>query len=177
VPLQQETFNTCDNSQVSTSQSSFQEQSFVVLRRHGSALTLPVIVLFLDAALYLFVDWRLTETWQHQAFLAVVLIIGLLFWFIPSVKFFTNRYELTSSRAVVHSGLFGTKTDEVPWGEITGVSISRGVTSWLQGAGDVRLHREFGQDLILKRVPRAKKLSKELEQFLGKRSRSTGVRK
>ena len=77
----------------------------------------------------------------------------------------------------MHSGLFGTKTDEVPWGEITGVSISRGVTSWLQGAGDIRLHREFGQDLILKRVPRAKKLSKEIEQFLGKRARSTGVRK
>jgi membrane protein YdbS with pleckstrin-like domain len=177
VPLQQETFNTCDNSQVSTSQISFEEQSFVLLRRHGSALILPVIVLFLDATLYFFVDWRWTESWQHQAFLAVVLIIGLLFWFIPSLKFFTNRYELTSTRAVVHSGLFGTKIDEAPWGEITGVSISRGVTSWLQGAGDIRLHREFGQDLILKRVPRAKKLSKEIEQFLGKRSRSTGVRK
>ena len=175
--MQQETFNTCDNRQVSTLQSAFEEQSFVLLRRHGSALTLPVIVLSIDAALYFFVDWRLTETWQHQAFLAVVLIIGLFFWFIPSLRFFTNRYELTSSRAVVHSGLFGTKTDEVPWGEVTGVSISRGVTSWLQGTGDVRLHREFGQDLVLKRVPRAKKLSKELEQFLGKRSRTTGVRK
>ncbi|MFZ4117748.1 MAG: PH domain-containing protein [Rhodoluna sp.] len=162
---------------MSTSQSTYEEQSFVLLRRHGSALTLPVIFLLFDAALFFFVDWRLTETWQHQAFLAVVLIIGLIFWFIPSLKFFTNRYELTSSRAVVQSGLFGTKTDEVPWGEVTGVSISRGVTSWLQGAGDVRLHREFGQDLVLKRVPRAKKLSKELEQFLGKRSRTSGLRK
>lgn len=149
----------------------------MLLRRHASALSLPVVILFLDAALYFFVDWRLTETWQHQVFLALVLLLGLLFWFIPSLKFFTNRYELTSTRAVVHFGLFGTKTDEVPWGEITGVSISRGVSSWLQGAGDIRLHREFGQDLVLKRVPRAKKLSKELEQFLGKRSRSSGVRK
>ncbi len=149
----------------------------MLLRRHGSALSFPVVVLFLDGALYFFIDGRLTETWQHQAFLAVVLAIGLLFWFIPSLKFFTNRYELTSTRAVVHSGLFGTKTDEVPWGEITGVSISRGLTSWLQGAGDVRLHREFGQDLVLKRVPRAKKLSKEIEQLLGKRARSAGVRK
>ncbi len=147
------------------------------MRRHGSALTLPIVMLFLDAAMFFFIDWRLTETWQHQAFLAVVLLVGLFFWFIPSLKFFTNRYELTSTRAVVHSGLFGTKTDEVPWGEITGVSISRGVTGWLQGAGDVQLHREFGQDLVLKRVPRAKKLSKELEQFLGKRARTSGVRK
>lgn len=149
----------------------------MLLRRHGSALSFSVVVLFLDAALYFFIDGRLTETWQHQALLALVLVLGLLFWFIPSLKFFTNRYELTSTRAVVHSGLFGTKTDEVPWGEITGVSISRGVTSWLQGAGDVRLHREFGQDLVLKRVPRARKLSKEIEQLLGKRARSAGVRK
>jgi len=177
VPLRQETFNTCDNSQVATSQLSFAEQSFVLLRRHGSALTLPVVMLFLDGALYFFVDPRLNETLQHQVLLGLVLIIGLLFWFIPSLKFFTNRYELTSTRAVVYSGLFGTKTEEVPWSEVTGVSISRGVTGWFQGAGDLRLHREFGQDVILKRVPRAKKLSKELEQFLGKRSRTLGMRK
>ena len=175
--MQQETFNTCDNSQVSVSQTSFQEQNFVLLRRHGSALTFPVLFLFIDAGLYFFVDWRLTETWQHQAFLGLILAIGLFFWFLPSLRFFTNRYELTSTRAVIHSGLFGTRTEEVPWGEVTGVSISRGVLSWFQGAGDLRLHREFGQDVVLRRVPRAKKLSKELEQFLGKRSRTQGMRK
>ena len=78
---------------------------------------------------------------------------------------------------VAHSGIFGTKTEEAAWGEVTGVSISRGVSAWLQGAGDVRLHREFGQDLVLARVPKAKKLSKEIEQFLAKRSRTQGMRK
>jgi hypothetical protein len=155
----------------------FEEQSFVVLRRHGAALIYPVIFLSLDAALFFFVDWRLTEIWQHQLLLGVVLVLGLLLWFIPSLKFFTNRYELTSTRVVAHSGLFGTKTDEAAWGEVTGVSISRGVSAWFQGAGDIRLHREFGQDLVLIRVPRAKKLSREIEQFLAKRSRTSGMRK
>ena len=84
---------------------------------------------------------------------------------------------MTSTRVVAHSGLFGTKTEEVAWGEVTGVSISRGVSAWLQGAGDVRLHREFGQDLVLTRVPRAKKLAKEIEEFLAKRYRTSGMRK
>jgi uncharacterized membrane protein YdbT with pleckstrin-like domain len=159
-----------------TSQS-FEEQSFVLLRRHGSALIYPVIFLFLDGALFFFLDPRLTEGWQHQILLGLVLTLGLLLWFIPSLKFFTNRYELNSTRVVAHSGLFGTKTQEAAWGEITGVSISRGVSAWLQGAGDVRLHREFGQDLVLTRVPKAKKLSKEIEQFLAKRSRTQGMRK
>lgn len=175
MPL--ETFNTCDNSQVSETKNPFEEQRFVVIRRHGSALALPVAILFLDAALFFFVDWRFEEIWQHQALLAGVLAIGFFFWFLPSLKFFTNRYELTSSRAVVYSGLFGTRTEEVPWGEITGVSISRGVSAWLQGAGDVRLNREFGQDIIFRRVPRAKKLVKEIEQYLAARSRVQGMRK
>ncbi len=161
---------------MSTNQS-FEEQNYVVLRRHGAALVFPIIGLSLVGALYFFVDWRLEEPWQHQAFLAAILLLGLFFWFIPSLKFFTNRYELTSTRAVVHSGLFGTKTEEVPWGEVTGVSISRGVSAWLQGAGDIRLHREFGQDVFLRRVPRAKKLSKEMELFLSKRARASGMRK
>jgi len=155
----------------------FEEQSFVLLRRHGSALIYPVVFLFLDGALFFFVDWRLTEIWQHQIFLGIVLALGALLWFIPSLKFFTNRYEMTSTRVVAHSGLFGTKTEEVAWGEVTGVSISRGVSAWLQGAGDVRLHREFGQDLVLTRVPRAKKLAKEIEEFLAKRYRTSGMRK
>jgi uncharacterized membrane protein YdbT with pleckstrin-like domain len=161
---------------MSTSQS-FEEQSFVLLRRHGAALIYPVIFLFLDGALFFFLDSKLTESWQHQVLLGIVLTLGLLLWFIPSLKFFTNRYELTSTRVVAHSGLFGTKTQEAAWGEITGVSISRGVSAWLQGAGDIRLHREFGQDLVLTRVPKAKRLVREIEQFLVKRSRTTGMRK
>jgi uncharacterized membrane protein YdbT with pleckstrin-like domain len=159
-----------------SSTQSFEELNFALLRRHGAALIYPVIFLCVDAGLFFFIDSKLTEIWQHQILLGLVLVIGLLLWFIPSLKFFTNRYELTSTRVVTHSGLFGIKTEEAAWGEITVVSISRGVSAWLQGAGDVRLHREFGQDLVLVRVPKAKKLSKEIEQFLSKRSRTSGKR-
>jgi len=174
VPLLPETFNTCDNREMSGTAQSFKEQNYVLLRKHGSALAIPVCLLFIDAAVFVFVDWRMTETWQHQALLGAVLVFGLIFWFLPSVRFFTNRYELTSTRVVIHSGIFGTALEEVPWGEITGVSVSRGVFSWLQRAGDLHLHREFGRDLILKRVPRAKKLGKEFESYLAGRARHLG---
>ncbi len=175
MPLQQATFNTCDNSQVSNTQS-FEEQKFVVVRSHGSTLLFPVVFVFGVGLLYFFVEWRLPEQWQKQALIGVCITAVIFLWLIPSIRFFTNRCEITSTRAVVRSGIFGTKTEEVPWGEVTGVSISRGVTAWLQGAGDIRLNREFGQDLVLKRVPKAKKLAKEIEQFLSKRSNS-GMRK
>lgn len=174
MPLPLETFNTCDNREMPDINESFQEQNFALLRKHGSALIVPVVLLFIDAAIFFFVDWRMNETWQHQVLLGSVLIFGLLFWFLPSVRFFTNRYELTSTRVVVHSGIFGTQVEEVPWGEITGVSVSRGVFAWAQRAGDLHLHREFGKDLILKRVPRAKKLSREFESYLAGRVRQLG---
>jgi membrane protein YdbS with pleckstrin-like domain len=159
---------------VSRISESFQEQNFVLLRKHGSALVLPVVLLFIDAAIFFFVDWRMTETWQHQTLLGSVIVFGLLFWFLPSVRFFTNRYELTSTRIVIHFGIFGTQVKEVPWGEITGVSVSRGVFSWMQRAGDLHLHREFGQDVVLKRAPRAKKLARDFELYLAGRSRHLG---
>ena len=149
----------------------YQEQELVFIRKHGSALVLPVLILGLDAALFFLVDWRLTDQLQHQLFLSAVLLIGLLFWLLPAIRFFTNRTEITSNRIIIHRGLTGNKTEEVSWGEITGVSISRGFGSWIKGAGDIHLHREFGQDAILHSVPRAKKLSREFETYLSNRAR------
>lgn len=148
-----------------------------MIRRHGSALVFPVVASLLISFLYFFVDSWLSEPWQHQALLATAIILGLFFWLIPSVKFFTNRYSLTPNDLTLHSGLFGTKKEILGWNEITAANVTRGVTAWLQGAGDIRLQREFGQDIILKRVPRAKKLLKELEQHLVKVNGSSGMRK
>ena len=170
MPLPLETFNTCDNREMSSTQ--FFEQEFATIRRHGSALIIPVLVLAMDAFLFLFIDWRLTETWQHQLLLGVVLLVGMLFWLIPSLRYFTNRIEITSNRIVIHTGIIGTRTQEVPWGELTGASVTRSFGSWLRGAGDVRLHREFGQDLILPSVPRAKRLAREIEKHLAGNSRA-----
>ena len=44
--------------------------------------------------------------------------------------------------------------------------------SFLSLAGDIQIHREFGQDLVLKRVSRAKKLAKEIERYLVSRSKN-----
>jgi len=75
---------------------------------------------------------------------------------------------------VIHKGLSGSKTEEVSWGEITGVSLSRGMLNWLRGSGNVKIHRENGTDLVLKEVPKAKRLVRDLESYLVQRQ---GMRK
>lgn len=172
MPLPQETFNTCDNRDVSTT--SFTETEYAVLRRHGSVLVFPVLVLGLIGAGFFFIDPKLSELWQHQTLLGVCLGLGLFFWLFPSLRYFTNRYEITSNRVVIHKGLSGSKTEEVSWGEITGVSLSRGMLNWLRGSGNVKIHRENGTDLVLKEVPKAKRLVRDLESYLVQRQ---GMRK
>lgn len=147
-------------------QNTFAEEEYAVLRRHGSVLFLPVVILGALAALFFFLEPKLEQSWQHQVLLGGVLLLAFLFWLLPSIRFFTNRYEITSNRVIVHRGLTGSRVEEAAWGELTGVSISRGFGLWIRGAGDIRLHREFGVDLVLKHVPRAKRLTREFETFM-----------
>jgi membrane protein YdbS with pleckstrin-like domain len=154
---------------VSTLQQSFGEQDLVTLRRHGSALVLPVLSLGLIAALFFFLDTRASESWQHQSLLGAALVLGLVFWLIPSIRYFSNRYVISTNRVVIHRGITGKSVDQVSWNEINGVSVTKG---FLSLGGDIQLHREFGQDLVIAKVPKAKKLSRELEQYLASRSRT-----
>jgi hypothetical protein len=149
----------------------FAERTFATVRRHGSVLLFPTIFLGFLSAGFFFLGPKLTEVWQHQALLISVIVLAVLFWLFPSIRFFTNRYEISSNRVVVHRGLSGNKIDQAAWGELTGVSVTRGFGLWLRGAGNIHLHREFGVDLVLHKVPRAKKLAREFESFMAARSR------
>ena len=166
------TSNTCDNRSVSSQ--TFTETELVVIRRHGSVLILPVIILGLIGASFFFFEPKLSEVWQRQTLLILSLVLGLFFWLFPSLRYFTNRYEITSNRVVRHTGLTGSKTQEAAWGEISGVSLNRGLLNWLRGSGDVRLHRTAGSDLVLGEVPKATRLVKELESYINLRN---GMRK
>lgn len=150
---------------------SFAERDFVVIRRHGSVLLFPTLLLGVVTAGFFFFDPQLTENWQHQVLLFAAIGLAVLFWLLPSVRFLTNRYEITSNRVIVHRGLFGSKVEQVAWGELSGVSVTRGFGMWIRGAGNLHLHREFGVDLILAKVPRAKKLAREFENYMNSRYR------
>jgi hypothetical protein len=154
---------------VNTAGQPFSENELTALRRHGSALIFPVLSLGIDSALFFFLDSRSTEPWQHQAVLAVALICGVVFWLLPSVRYFTTRYSISSNRIVLHEGLTGKESDQASWNEINGVSVSK---NFLAFSGDIHLHREFGQDLVLRKVASAKKLSRVIEAHLASRSKT-----
>lgn len=169
MPLRLETLNTCDNRQVSSAENTFSEKELASLRKHGSALVIPVLLLGVISGLFFFLDSRSTLSWQHQTVLAVALTLGLIFWLLPSVRYFTNRYFISSNRIVIHAGLTGKEADQASWNEINGVSISK---AFLAVSGDIHLHREFGQDLVLKNVGNSKKLIRVIEAHLASRAKA-----
>ncbi|MEI8231376.1 MAG: PH domain-containing protein [Actinomycetes bacterium] len=153
---------------MSTAENSFSEKELASLRRHGSALVIPVLLLGVIAGLFFFLDSRSILSWQHQTVLALALVFGLIFWLLPSVRYFTNRYVISSNRIVVHRGLTGREADKASWNEINGVSVSK---SFLAVSGDIHLHREFGQDLVLTNVGNSKKLIRVIEAHLASRAK------
>lgn len=154
---------------MNTSESTISETEFATLRRHGSSLVMPVLLLGVLAAVFFFLDPRLPEAWQHQVLLGAVLVAVFLLWLVPSIRYFTNRYVISSNRIVIYRGLTNKVLDQVSWNEISGVSVSKSLISL---SGDIQIHREFGQDLVLKRVFKAKRLVKEIERYLVTRRKS-----
>lgn len=146
--------------------SNFADEQYAVVRSSSGLLLFPLTALTIGSALYLFLSSRFTEGLQQQILLVAIALALFFFWLIPSFRFLSNRIVLTSNRVVVRTGLFGTKQQTASWGEITGVSLQRGFLARLSKAGNIHLHREFGVDLVLPRVPNAKKLTRELERFL-----------
>jgi hypothetical protein len=152
----------------------FSEQKYAVVRQSSFALIVPCIFLAGFSALFFFFIPKISEVTYQQLITVAYALALLIFWLLPSIRFLTNRSELSSTRVISRTGLFGTKVDEVSWGELTGVSITRGFRGGLTGSGDIHLHREFGVDFVLRRVPRPKRLSREIESFLASR---LGMRK
>ncbi len=155
---------------MSETQNQFGETRLALLRKHGSVLLMPTLILLIVSCLVTFSLPKLSEPWQQQLLLISGALGALLFWLVPSIRFLSNRFELTSNRVVIRTGLFGTKSDQVAWGELSGVSVQRGFGLWLKGAGNVHLHRTTGEDLVLPHVPKAKRLAREIESYLSQRS-------
>lgn len=149
--------------------SSFADERYAVVRSGSGLLIFPLMVLAATSALYIFLSARFSEALQEQILLGCCVSVIFFFWFLPSLRYLTNRSVLSSNQVVVRTGIFGTKLERAAWGEFTGVSLKRGFFAWLNRAGNIHLHREFGVDLVIPRVPRAKKLTRELEQFLSQR--------
>lgn len=61
------------------------------------------------------------EVWQLNIAYSVALAIAIFFWLVPTLRHLSFYIDVTTTRMIVRRGLFGQKTVELAWSEITGI--------------------------------------------------------
>ncbi len=135
----------------------FQEEQLVALiRRSWVTLVLPLLTLFVSAALVSYINNRVVEPWLGNLIL-VLAAIGAAVWLISIVRHLIFYIKLTTSRLIVRDGIFGQKSIELSLAEVTAVEVGKGRT--------LRISRRDAEPLVLAKTPRAKMLAAEIRSL------------
>ena len=117
---------------------------------------LPLLVLFVAAALVSYINNRVVDLWVSNLILVLAAVSGVV-WLIAIVRHLVFYIELTTSRLRVRDGLFGQRSVELSLSEITGVEVGRGRT--------LTLSRGAVEPLVLAKTPRVKTLAAEIKSL------------
>ena len=87
---------------------SFEAEVLIVrLRKHGAVLILPTLALGIAAFLATFMTGKFSEQWQNIVLYSVCGAIAFLGFVVPWLRWITAWTDITSTRVVQRSGLFG----------------------------------------------------------------------
>lgn len=129
------------------------EASLFSLRRHGRALTLPVLVLFMIAGASGFFVGALPEGWMNWAAGLGAIALALLLGVGPLLGWLTNRVTVTTRRVIVRRGFFVHRRSEVPLSRVREVRSKRSIVQRMFGSGDIELMVGADAPIVLRDVP------------------------
>jgi membrane protein YdbS with pleckstrin-like domain len=131
------------------------------LRARSSKLLGPTLLLGLAAFLLSFLSPKTTEAWQAIVVDAICGLIALFGFVFPTVRYLTAWTDITSSRVVTRSGLFGQHFREVSLSDVQRVELTGGL---------INLHVLGQEPLEIKSLPKAKLVAQEISQLTAKSS-------
>ena len=142
-----------------------------VLHPHWKTLAGPVVLTFLVVAVALTGEVLIPAgkaAAAERLALAVVAVLLLLWWlFYPVLRWRTTRYELTSKRLRLRTGIIARDGRDIPLSRITDVSFRKGILDRLLGCGTLVVESagEHGE-ITLKEIPHVERVSGELFQLV-----------
>ena len=142
------------------------EVVIVRLRAHGRALFWPTVVLIGTAGATGYFTGTLPEAWQTLAVLVGAIVIVLLFWFLPLIRWLTRRYTITSRRIIFVHGVFVRSRQELLHSRGYDLTVRR---TWLQSlfrSGTVRINSGLEHPLELRDVPSAGLVQRALQDLM-----------
>lgn len=129
------------------------------IRHRVTSLVIPFALLFLASAIVSYFANKRFEIWQLNIAYSVALAIAVLGWLIPVIRHLAFYIDLTTTRLVVRMGLFGGKTVELAWNEISSVEQRRSTI--------VITSLKLNGPLELTRIPGAKALAAQIRTAAG----------
>jgi uncharacterized membrane protein YdbT with pleckstrin-like domain len=142
-----------------------------ILHPHWKTLVGPVVLTFLVVAVALTGEVVIPagkDSAVERLALAVVAIVLIMWWLMyPVLRWRTTRYELTSKRLRLRTGVISRDGRDIPLSRITDVSFRKGILDRLLGCGTLVVESagEHGE-ITLKEIPHVERVSGELFQLV-----------
>jgi uncharacterized membrane protein YdbT with pleckstrin-like domain len=147
------------------------EQSVEVLHPHWKTLAGPVVTAFVIVAALL-VGEALIPGGREAAverLAAAVLAVVLLMWWLtyPVLKWRSTRYELTTRRMRLRTGVVARNGSDIPLSRITDVSFRKSPLDRILGCGTLVVESAGEHaEIILRQVPHVERVSATLFQLV-----------
>jgi membrane protein YdbS with pleckstrin-like domain len=147
------------------------EQSVEVLHPHWKTLVGPVLAAFVVVAALLVGEVVIPggRDAAVERLAAAVLAIVLLMWWLmyPLLRWRTTRYELTTKRMRLRTGVVARNGSDIPLSRITDVSFRKSPLGRLLGCGTLVVESAGEHaEIILRQVPHVERVSATLFQLV-----------
>jgi membrane protein YdbS with pleckstrin-like domain len=147
------------------------EQSVEVLHPHWKTLVAPVLAAFAIVAALLVGEVLIPGGREAaiERLAAAVLAIVLLMWWLtyPLLKWRTTRYELTTRRMRLRTGVVARNGSDIPLSRITDVSFRKSPLDRLLGCGTLVVESAGEHaEIVLPQVPHVERVSARLFQLV-----------
>ena len=147
------------------------EAPIEILHPHWKVLVGPVVLTFLVVAAVLAGEVLIPagkDAAAERLVLAVLAIAALMWWLVyPVLKWRATRYELTTKRLRLRTGVISRDGRDIPLSRITDVSFRKGILDRLLGCGTLVVESagELGE-ITLTEIPQVERVSGELFQLV-----------
>jgi membrane protein YdbS with pleckstrin-like domain len=147
------------------------EQSVAVLHPHWKTLVGPVLAAFLIVAALLVGEVVIPggRDAAVERLAAAVLAVVLLMWWLmfPLLRWRTTRYELTTRRMRLRTGVIARNGSDIPLSRITDVSFRKSPLDRLLGCGTLVVESAGEHaEIVLRQVPHVERVSATLFQLV-----------
>ncbi|RFA08419.1 hypothetical protein B7R54_03665 [Subtercola boreus] len=131
------------------------ERVVVRVRTHGRALFWPSVALIAVAGASGYFLGRFPEEWQNLLALGAACVLAVLFWLLPTLRWLTGRFIVTTRRVISVQGLVARERREVSLVRGFDVTLRRRGLQAVFRSGDVTIHSGSEHPLVGRDLPDA----------------------